>query len=146
MSKDLWSYMADHGVHLLESELAELREEIDADTARLNCKYIYEVVDATNDEQYYTLGIFLTEADAMSVLDADEPPYNDDDPEAATIEVRRRPIGFHPHSWDKIAERTWVRNYDDTMPNWSAQPIRQNDQAQRPAQTTEDSQHANDQT
>lgn len=84
---------------------------------------VYEVVDITDDERYYTLGLFLTEDEAMSVLDAESPPYNDDDPEAVIVEVRSRPVGFHPHAFTPVASRTWLRNYDDTKPDWEAKPI-----------------------
>lgn len=87
-------------------------------------EHIFEVVDATDDERYYSLGVFLTEAGAMSLTDGAEPPYNDDDPDAVTIEVRRRLIGFHPHAWDKIAEKTWVRSYADNAPDWTPQPVK----------------------
>lgn len=87
-------------------------------------EHIFEVVDSTDDERYYALGIFLTAQDAMSVLDGDEPPSNDDDPEAVTLEVRRRAVGFHPHEHTVIASRTWVRNYDDDKPDWSPNPIK----------------------
>jgi hypothetical protein len=84
---------------------------------------VFEVVDASSDETYYSLGIFLSKEAAMSLLDGAEPPHNEDDPEAVTIEVRSRPVGFYPHSFTPVARRTWVRNYDDTLPDWSALPI-----------------------
>jgi hypothetical protein len=87
-------------------------------------EHIYEVVDSSDDERYYALGIFLAEQDAMSVLDGETPPSNDDDPEAVTVEVRRRTVGFHPHEHTVIASRTWVRNYEDDKPDWSAKPIK----------------------
>jgi len=85
--------------------------------------HIFEVIDATDDERYYTLGLFLTEAEALAVLDTEEPPSNEDDPDSVTIEVRCRPLGYHPHAYTTIAERTWVRNYDDTLPDWTPQPL-----------------------
>jgi len=84
---------------------------------------IYEVVDTTDDERYYTLGLFRTEEEALSVLDAEEPPSNEDNTDAVIVEVRCRPLGFHPHAWGVVAERTWVRNYDDNLPDWTAQPL-----------------------
>lgn len=92
--------------------------------------HIFEAVDATDDERYYTLGLFLTEPEAMAVLEGDEPPYNDDDPESVTVEIRRRPLGFEPNAWHKIAERQWVRNYEDGKPDWSPRPITRIDQPQ----------------
>lgn len=80
--------------------------------------YIYEVVGATCEGQYFTMGLFLDEDEAVALLTQDEPPYGDDDPAAVSIEVRRRPLGFHPHAWAAVASRTWVRNYDDTKPDW----------------------------
>lgn len=85
--------------------------------------HIYEVIDATDDERYYTLGLFLTEAEALSVLDSEEPPSDENGSDAVTLEVRRRPLGYHPHAWTKVAERTWVRNYDDNLPDWTAGAI-----------------------
>lgn len=86
--------------------------------------YVFEVVDSSNDEQYWSLGVFLDEQAAMSVLDADEPPYTDDDPECAVVEVRRREVGFKPHNYTTVASRQWVRNYEDDKPDWTAQPIK----------------------
>jgi len=87
-------------------------------------EHIYEVVDATDDERYYSLGVFLTEAEAVSLLDGDDPPHNDDDPDAVIIQVRTRPIGFHPHAYTEFASRTWIRNYEDDKPDWTAQAIK----------------------
>ena len=81
---------------------------------------IFEVVDSTDYERYYTLGVFLDESAAMAAISGDSPPYNDDNPESVTLEVRRRKIGLHPHGWTKVAERTWTRNYDDLSPAWVA--------------------------
>lgn len=86
--------------------------------------HIYEVVDGTDGERYYSLGVFLSEAEAMSALDGDEPPANDADPEEVTVEVRSRKLGFNPHEYTVIASRRWIRNYDDTLPDWAAQPIK----------------------
>ena len=87
-------------------------------------KTIFEVVDNSDDERYYTLGIFLTEQEAMSLLDGDEPPHNEDDPDAVTIEVRSRPVGFYPHAFTPVASRTWVREYEADGREWSPQPIK----------------------
>ena len=90
----------------------------------MDTEQIFEVVDATDDERYYTLGLFLTEQAAMSLLDGDEPPCNEDDTESVTVQVRSRPIGFHPHAYTPVASRTWLRNYEDTKRDWEAQPIK----------------------
>ena len=87
---------------------------------------VYEVVDVTDEERYWPLGVFFNEADAMSVLDSETPPNDDNDHEdCVTIEVRSRKIGYWPHEHTTIASRTWVQQYDDEKPeqNWIAKPI-----------------------
>jgi hypothetical protein len=84
--------------------------------------YVYEVIGETEDEGYYTLGIFLTEPAARSMLDGEEPPSNDDGLEEMTIEVRRRPVGFHPHEYTVIASQRWARNYNDEKADWIRKP------------------------
>jgi len=87
---------------------------------RLAGAFAFEVVDATDEERYYTLGLFATEADALSVIEGDYPPYSDDNPDSVTVEVRRRPLGFHPHAFDVVASKTWVRYYghDEAHAEW----------------------------
>jgi len=82
------------------------------------------VVDATDEERYWPMGVFLNEAEAMAVLDAVEPPNNEGEHEAVTFEVRRRKTGFAPHDYTKIAERTWVHDWTEERPVWIAKPIR----------------------
>src|SRR5574343_663862 len=86
---------------------------------------VYEVVDATDDEMYYPLGLFTDPAKALSLLDGAEPPYSEDNPESVTIEVRGRKLGFNPHSFWVVAKRTWERVYDDSDSGtpWRAHPI-----------------------
>ena len=86
-------------------------------------QYIFEVVDASDDERYYSLGVFLTKDEAMACLNADEPPC--DGEESVTIEVRQRKIGWHPHDSIQIASRNWTQSYDDESDEkWKAFPIR----------------------
>lgn len=87
--------------------------------------HAYEVVDATDEETYYTLGLFATADEAMSVLDCSDAPCNEDDEQSVIVEVRARKLGFHPHEFLTIARRVWQRNYDDTKPVWTAHPIEQ---------------------
>jgi hypothetical protein len=114
------------GPHILPHSAAKaLTERILAASESAKPQHVFEVVDASDEERYYTLGMFFDRNEAMSLLDCDEPPYNDDDPESAVIEIRERPVGFHPHKFKTIAARTWVRNYsDDDDGKWTAQPIR----------------------
>ena len=88
-------------------------------------EHIYEVVDATDEERYYSLGLFMEEGHARTLLWGESPPYNDGDPDAVTVEIRKRRLGFHPHEFTVIAKRTWVRNYDaqGDESDWSAKPV-----------------------
>lgn len=84
--------------------------------------HVFEAVDATDEEQYFTLGIFLTEESALAILNKPEPEcYYGLDTESITIEIRQRKIGLHPYAWDKIASKTWWRNYDDGE-KWFTKP------------------------
>lgn len=84
---------------------------------------VFEVVDATNEELYYTLGVYLNIHEALALLDGKSPPYSDDNPESVKIEVRERRLGFYPHDYRVLASRTWVRLYDDSPEQWYAEPI-----------------------
>jgi len=92
---------------------------------------IFELVDATDDERYYTLGLFLTLAEAMAEIQGDEPPNHDNENESPLLEVRRRPLGFHPHAYTTVATRQWVRLYPECgdPKEWDAQPIKFNNPA-----------------
>jgi hypothetical protein len=84
---------------------------------------VYEVVDATDDEQYYPLGIFLSPEQALSLLDGAEPPYDENGVDSVTLEVRGRKVGFKPNHFWVVASRTWVRDYESEGKEWKAQPI-----------------------
>lgn len=96
------------------------REEMEAKP------YVYEVIDRSDDEQYYPLGIFLDRESALKVLDADKPPLNDGDLDYVTHEVRIRPVGFNPYAERAIATRSWERKYDEADDDigWKAHPIK----------------------
>lgn len=90
-----------------------------------NPTHIFEVVDQTDEERYYTIGLFLTEQEAMSALEANEPPCDDNGEDAVTVEVRSRQIGWHPHDYKTVASRTWERDYaDESDEKWKAHPIK----------------------
>ena len=115
-------------------ELTALRQRV-AELERANAelaqdrekeKAVYEIVDASDEETYWTLGTFLNVDDALAALSDPEPPVDDDGQDAVVLEVRSRPIGFHPHAYNTVASRTWVRQWDDEEEDaskWDSRPI-----------------------
>lgn len=90
--------------------------------------HVYEVVDASDEEQYFTLGVFIDEKVAREQLDSAEPPSNDFGNDSVTLIVRKRALGWRPHELGEvIAQRTWTREYPEeaTDPLWSCNPPRQ---------------------
>ena len=61
-------------------------------------KSVYEVVDYTNDETYYPLGIFPTFEEALSETKSSEKPYRPisfyDPEEFEIIKIMKRKFGF----------------------------------------------------
>lgn len=102
----------------------------DVGTGALLGDCVFEVVDSTLEEQYWPLGIFPTEEDAMAIIRADQPPkFEGACEDAVRVEVRRRRFGFHPHEFETIAAREWYLNWDfadhaGSAPQWKAGPLR----------------------
>jgi hypothetical protein len=77
---------------------------------------VYEAVDATSDEQYYTLGVWLDLATARAALDTvtpdDMPGDHDDYEDVCRVEIRERKLG-----WGGVGVRVrvweWRREYDE---------------------------------
>jgi hypothetical protein len=77
---------------------------------------VYEIVDASNDETYWPLGMFLTLDDAVLAIDTDYlesgSPLHEDrfDSEYITIEIRERAIGLSRN--EKVVwSRSWSQQY-----------------------------------
>jgi hypothetical protein len=71
---------------------------------------IYEIVDATDDETYYTIGVYSTLELALTVLDQLEPPQTNhchDNWGVAEFEVRRRPVDKWSEHGKTAASVTW---------------------------------------
>lgn len=87
--------------------------------------YIYEVVDATDDETYYTIGIYSTLDLALAELDQPEPPQTHHchgDWGIADFEVRRRPVDKWSEHGRTVATVTWrglPLEDDDDDERWS---------------------------
>lgn len=90
--------------------------------------HIFEVVDASDEENYFTHALFIDELAAREVLDSAEPPNNDNEHDRVTFEVRKRRLGWHPHDLGEVVfKRTWAREWpeESTDALWSSNPPRQ---------------------
>ena len=60
--------------------------------------YVYEIVDSTDDERYWTLGIFASLADALAAMNGitpDDLPGDHEEYEGACrVEIRERAMGW----------------------------------------------------
>ena len=78
---------------------------------------VFEIVDSTIDEQYWTLGMFPTLADALSALDGctpeDMPGDHDEYEGICRVEVRE-----HKYGWGGTGKcvhaREWTSEYNET--------------------------------
>jgi len=82
---------------------------------------VFEIVDNTNDEQYWTLGIFPTIGDAMAALDDCSP---DDMPEDhyeyegfCRVEIRERKYGWGG-TGKSILTREWTSEYNEAADDY----------------------------
>ena len=79
---------------------------------------VFEVVDATSDEQYWTLGIFLSFDEAKSAVDVPMPSDigcsdHDDYDDFRKVEIRERAIGWGG-SGKTVAKMEWESSsYDE---------------------------------
>lgn len=80
-------------LRLLE-ENCELRRELDR-------QVVYELVDNTNEETFYPLGVWPTLAGAMAAMvgaqsphDIDSPGFCDGYDDSCVLEIRQRPFGW----------------------------------------------------
>lgn len=73
-------------------------------------RMIYELIDATDYETHWTLGIWPTKEEAIAAVDArnDDPNRmtDQDQAESCTFEIRERQIG-----WCDIGETVWTRSW-----------------------------------
>ncbi len=80
-------------------------------------EHVYEIVDATSDEQYWPLGIFPTLAEATAALSGCREPPSDNAEEFCRIEVRERAVG-----WGDLGKcvhvQEWVSYYDELADEW----------------------------
>ena len=87
-------------------------------------KYLYEVVDETSGETYWTQGFFETLEEAIQYCDdwdrSGDPP-NAESPETddlLVLSIRKRPIG-HGSDYDEVWTKTWRKTYRDEGDQWT---------------------------
>lgn len=85
---------------------------------------VFEIVDASSDETYWTCGIFLTLEAAVAAIDeCDEPhdlggDHSDFDDDYAKVEVRERKVGWSG-TGKVVYVREWERAYDESTDDYS---------------------------
>lgn len=96
-------------------------------TRMVGARPIYEMVDATDYEQYYPLGLWLDLNDAIKAVEViDDPTDLGSDghiEEYAKVEIRERKNGWCGHG-QKVYVREWVGDYpdDDSDMVWRVTP------------------------
>ena len=81
---------------------------------------VFELVDCTNDETYFPMGLFLSLEDALAQVKDRKKPPTDDPEEFVRMEVRERQIG-KLRWWDNgntVATIQWIQDYIETKDEW----------------------------
>jgi hypothetical protein len=77
---------------------------------------VFEVVDATSDEQYWTLGIFPTLPEALAALDGctpdDLPGDHGEYDDFCQVEIRERKFGWGG-TGKAVCSREWAGEHND---------------------------------
>ena len=75
---------------------------------------IYEAVDATSDEQYIPLGLWLSLEEALKNFEGDKPAQDYDGDGSCVVEIREREIGWSEHG-KLLATISWIERYDEAL-------------------------------
>ena len=81
---------------------------------------IFEVVDTTDDDVYYTIGVFLTFEQAKAELDECEDPSDLSSPVehseigGCEVEIRERELGWNDKFKVRLTKK-WVSEFDDEL-------------------------------
>lgn len=83
--------------------------------------FIFELLDMTDDEMYFPLGLFLSLEDAIAEIKKDsddvgfKPPCVDsnDDAEKISLAVRKREVGSLDNGGKEVWEGCWTSEYDE---------------------------------
>lgn len=93
-------------------------QSADVDSSGLvGSEVVYELVDTTDYETYYPVGVFLTMDDAVSAVESKAQPWNLSDQaydcDCATLEIRERKIGLHGPRYKTVKKWEWRADYTD---------------------------------
>ena len=87
----------------------------------------FELVDRTDEEMYYPLGIFLTLKDAVDAVEQQAEPWQLSeqayDGDYVRLEIRERQVGLSQHG-EVVWSRSWENIYDEARDecSWKARP------------------------
>jgi len=85
----------------------------------MNVRNIFEIVDVSDEEAYFTIGIFLSLQEAIAAIEAKAAPWTLCDNamyagDYASIEIRSRRIGLDPlNNGAVVWKRAWNNVYDE---------------------------------
>lgn len=84
----------------------------------MNGDKVYELIDESDDESYYTMGLFASLAEAIEAADPDA--VEDRDMDFITLAVRERTLGYG--GWSRrgkcVWRAIWERDYDFDSREW----------------------------
>lgn len=79
--------------------------------------FVYELVDATDDEMYFGIGLFSSEAVAEAFVDErmDDPRFmtDCDHDQYMKVELRRRPLDEWSSVGKTVRTWEWTQEYDE---------------------------------
>lgn len=83
---------------------------------------VFEVVDSTSPDQYYTLGLWLTLAEAVKAIEVDNPrdlgcEEADDFEDCRTVEIRERKLGWGG-AGTAVVRVEWMNRYNEAEDTW----------------------------
>lgn len=102
-----------HGTeYVLKSEAEEVIEQVKAEARAhpLMFTHIYELVDVTDEEHYYPLGLFTDLKAAIAQAQVFPPNEWDEDHEQhACCEIRERGLGLSGHDYRVLWRCSWMQ-------------------------------------
>lgn len=90
---------------------------------RQAARSVYEIVDVTDEETYYTIGLWSTLEDAKAIcrLFANDPDglNKSGGNDYCRIVIRHRPVGQYSEEGTDVAEFVWCTAYDEEQDDWA---------------------------
>jgi len=83
-------------------------------------EHIFEIADVSDEECFFTIGVFLSLEDAVAAIEAKEEPWTlceaaMFDGESASMEIRKKKLGILDplNNGDVVWSRKWVNQYEE---------------------------------